>query len=506
MSQDAFIGLLGLCGFAVPLFVWAILRWWRGLAGVQARTLLALFGLGALMCIVVLMRKHIEARIIMLAPQQYWAYTLAQIDNEWWEQVGKLVAMLIALRLISGPLRTLFTEKRSAVAIGYWAGLGYGFGEAFILAVLYILPAWGPFFGRQSFTPYMVGWAYVWDRLWAMNLHAVMGGLIGLGLYGYFALGSRKRLGVFFVLAMLYHHSVDGTIITAMFVPALARLMLSYAPFMVPLYLGLGLILLAVAYRLAQPGARSQAADIPTRRHNGGSKMKGLTVVFIVALLLVGCGATPTPMPAATIVSPWGAGEQAEYSLQGGGSEIGTMVFTVSNKDDGYMMSSEAIWGAARLTTQVSVDKSLNPIANTQELAGTGKTDYMLTKVYDNGKLSLQAKTADGDKATTANYPAGAWDNDQLLESVRALPLAEGYSRSVTVFAGAPTPINVTIKVAGREKIDVPAGTYSAYKVSLNFGSGTHYAWYDVNKPYPMIRYENTTAGETYVLTKVGTP
>jgi hypothetical protein len=263
MRQDAFIGLLGLCGFVVPLLVWVILRWRRGLAGVPARTLLTLFALGALMCIVVLMRKHIEMKIIMLAPQQYWAYTLAQIDNELWEQVGKLVAILLALWLIKEPLRALFIERRSALALGYWAGLGYGFGEAFILAFLFILPGWGPFFGVQTFTPYMVGWEYVWERLWAMNLHAVMGGLIGLGLYEYIALGSRKRLVSFFVLAMLYHHFVDGAIITAMFVPALARLINSYSLFFVPLDLGLGLILLAVAYRSAEPAGRSRAVAIP---------------------------------------------------------------------------------------------------------------------------------------------------------------------------------------------------------------------------------------------------
>jgi hypothetical protein len=234
--------------------------------------------------------------------------------------------------------------------------------------------------------------------------------------------------------------------------------------------------------------------------------MNKLLIFFIAALLLVGCGAAATPTPSAAIASPWGAGERAEYSLQAGGKEIGTMVFSVTNKDDGYIISTEATVGSVKQTTQVRVDKSLNPIADTQQLTGTGKTDYTLMKVYDKGKLSFQARTADGDKAVTVNYPAGVWDNDQLLEAIRALPLADGYSRTLTVFAGTTTPINTTIKVVGQEKLDVPAGTYTTYKVSLNFGSSTHYAWYDINKPYTMIQYENTTAQQTDVLTKVGAP
>ena len=108
----------------------------------------------------------------------------------------------------------------------------------------------------------MVGWAYVWERLWAMNLHAVMGALIGLGLYGYFALGSRRQLAGFFVLAMLYHHFVDGMIITAGFVPSLANIMNSLGSVVVILDLALGLVFLALVYRSQRvSGAAAKPPD-----------------------------------------------------------------------------------------------------------------------------------------------------------------------------------------------------------------------------------------------------
>ena len=77
-------------------------------------------------------------------------------------------------------MRPLFSRKRSAFALGYWTGLAYGMGEALALAVLFTWPSWGPLFGLQTFSPYKIGWPYVWERLWAMNLHAVMGALTGL--------------------------------------------------------------------------------------------------------------------------------------------------------------------------------------------------------------------------------------------------------------------------------------------------------------------------------------
>ena len=249
MRVDAFIGTIVLCGLVTPAIVWLVLCRWAGLSAVVGRVWLALYGLGALMCIIVLPRKHIESALLTRLPRGFWVYNLAQVDNELWEQVGKLLAMAIVLWLVGEPLRVLFTNKKAAVAIGYWTGLSYGFGEALILAILFAVPAWAPFFGINTFTPYMVGWPYVQERLFAMHAHGIMGGLIGLGLYGFFALGSRMRLVGFFVLAMLYHHFVDGLIIAAGFAPGVAQIIVGLGALFVLLEVVAGLVLLWLAYR-----------------------------------------------------------------------------------------------------------------------------------------------------------------------------------------------------------------------------------------------------------------
>ncbi len=245
MRTDAFVGLIALGAVVTPVVAALILRRWGGLAGVRPRAWLLLHLLGALMCVAVLPRKHIESAIIMRWPGQAWAYHLAQVDNEWWEQVGKLVAIALAM-LLARDLRPLFAAKRSALALGYWAGLSYGIGEALLLAALFTWPQWGPLFGVQTFTPYLVGWAYVWERLWTMHIHAVMGGLIGLGLHGWIALRSRRRLVLGFGLAMLFHHLVDGLIIQAAFTPDLARLLQQAGMWFVPLLTVVGLIFLTI--------------------------------------------------------------------------------------------------------------------------------------------------------------------------------------------------------------------------------------------------------------------
>jgi len=228
--------------------------------------------------------------------------------------------------------------------------------------------------------------------------------------------------------------------------------------------------------------------------------------LLLAAVLLAGCATSATPSPMVQVSPPWVAAERAEYTILVAGQAQGSIIFTVMPKEDGFLIGTEATMGSVKTMTQTRVDKTLQPIGDTSQLTGAGKADYTLMKVYDRGKLSFQARTADGDKAVTISYPADTWDNDQLLMSVRSLPLAEGYSVSVTIFAGTTAPIKTTIKVVGKEEVTVPAGTYTAYKVEFDFGQSKHSAWYDVNRPYHMVKYERPEGPQAMVLTKVGTP
>lgn len=235
--------------------------------------------------------------------------------------------------------------------------------------------------------------------------------------------------------------------------------------------------------------------------------MRNLALAILIVLLVASCGATPTPTPAAKLTVPWGAGDRAEYSIQMDGKTLGTLVFTTQSRENGYVLTTETKAGAVTDVSNVRVDKSLTPIGNTRQVSGAGKADFTLMAVYDKGKLTIQAKTADGDKSATVDAPADSWDNDQSLVSIRALPLAEGYQFTYTNVVGASASmVKTKVIVLGQEKVDVPAGSFSTYKVELDFGQGKNYAWYDANKPHHLVQYENTPAKQIIVLTKVGTP
>ena len=245
MRTDALIGLILICMLAFPAGVYLVLRWKSGLAILPARWWLALYAIAFVFQPVFLVRKHWEGAWAMSNPSLP-TLLLAQVDNGWWEELAKLLAILAVLWLARDRIKPLLQKLSSAMSLGYWAGLAYGIGEAIVLAILFIAPSLDPIFGVNTFTPVQIGWNYVFERFWAMQIHAVMGALIGAGLWSWVN-GKRSGLALWFIVAMLYHDLVDGSIILAGFVPTVAATIQNLGSWYVPILtvVGYGLVALA---------------------------------------------------------------------------------------------------------------------------------------------------------------------------------------------------------------------------------------------------------------------
>ncbi len=259
MQTDALLGLIGICAIAFPAIVYVVLRRKAGMASLPARWWLILYAVAFLFQPIFLLRKHLEAALIRNNPSLP-NLLLAQVDNAWWEELAKLLALLVVLWLARDHIKPLLQKLPSAIGLGYWMGLAYGVGEAIVLALLFIAPNLGPIFGANTFTPLTIGWPYVYERFWVMQIHAVMGALIGAGLWCWF---NQRRAGLvlWFIVAMLYHHLVDGSIILAVFMPALAAAMRNLGPWYVPLLTLIGYALIALAYLLLKRKPPALAAS-----------------------------------------------------------------------------------------------------------------------------------------------------------------------------------------------------------------------------------------------------
>jgi hypothetical protein len=200
--------------------------------------------------------------------RSFWFVTfVVQMDNNFWEELAKLLVIFISVWVFRDQVKRIFQKVSSALALGYWVGLGYGVGEAITLMLCMLFPKAGKLFGLNLFFTF-VTWPAVYERFLAIQIHAIMGGLVGVGIYFWYKDKSWIKLILFFVIAMLYHELVDGTVLFIAYFQRLklAQYLQDNLMFgVLPLYVILGyliLVLLNVILK-GRPGVKAENITEP---------------------------------------------------------------------------------------------------------------------------------------------------------------------------------------------------------------------------------------------------
>lgn len=209
---------------------------------------------------VFLFRKHWEKAMVLAYNKFWFVLGVVQMDNNFWETLAKLLAIVIFVLLARKAGKEIFTRKSSATIFGYWVGICYGIGEAITLSIIGYLPALNRLFGINLFM-YFTTWYTLWERAYAIQIHAIIGALVGLGFYHWYELPKHWWLAVFFVIGMLYHELVDGLIIVMMYYPKVWLSRFAGAnlyAITLPILLVIGYLILFIAYQASKKTTSNQ--------------------------------------------------------------------------------------------------------------------------------------------------------------------------------------------------------------------------------------------------------
>ncbi len=220
-------------------------------------------------------------------------------------------------------------------------------------------------------------------------------------------------------------------------------------------------------------------------------------LVLVALAALVGCASKPGAPPLTLGVAPWEDGDRVSYTIvDKQGNKLGTEDVSFAAAENAWVLTV-ADKAAPQLdsTATVRIDRSsLRPLSGEKVIKAQG-TDATVSYTYAGGKLDIKAVVNGENRTAAVDVPANILDNDQLLMTLRALPFAEGYAGSyVNVIATNARKVNSTVRVTGKETVQVPAGAYSAWRVELNFAGALQSAWYQDAAPYNMVQYDNGTS------------
>jgi hypothetical protein len=235
-----------------------------------------------------------------------------------------------------------------------------------------------------------------------------------------------------------------------------------------------------------------------------------LLALFAATIVVPACssGTTTTVTTASGALSvkvPWRSGESASYDIRDtNGVLIGKGVLGVEKQSGQYLLKqlyTDSVGNTVSNSTMTVDALTLAPVSE-NAIIPLAAGDAQLMSAYSGGKVSIVAKTSDGTgQSTELDVPPGAYDNDETLFLLRALPLTVGYQLSFTnMVTSAATSVEVDINVVSQDTVEVPAGSFKAYQVELTVEGTKQYLWYGVDAPHHLIRYQ---AHDVYVLTRI---
>jgi hypothetical protein len=208
-------------------------------------------------------------------------------------------------------------------------------------------------------------------------------------------------------------------------------------------------------------------------------------------------GAMPL-MPA-----PWVDGEEMRLDIKfPTGFKVGTVWYRVNAGET----NGQKLWRLAsyafplpQQSSRVEVEAdSFKPIHCHWKIDPIGEVDV----TYLPGHAEL--KMVGQDEVKKIDLNGVVYDNEEVIQLMRRLPLASDYKTTVHTFTGlgGGNIVPVQAEVSGPEKVEVPAGTFDCHKVELSLAKQMKQTfWYSTDAHHYLVKFEG--AGVIAVLTAV---
>lgn len=199
--------------------------------------------------------------------------------------------------------------------------------------------------------------------------------------------------------------------------------------------------------------------------------------------------------------APWEDGEVQRLTIESmTGADIGWITYRV----DATEASGKPAWRVRSYMVIPSVNmlQYTDVVADQDSFAPvTGRTrnlesgDFQAEYASDRVKLAVSGAAREH-SVRDIEVDGVCFDNEQVLYLIRRLPLAEGYSATFPIFTvQGGSRVECRIGVVGKERVEVPAGSYDCYKVDLDVlvaGSSIlqHGLWFSADARRHLVKYD----------------
>ena len=217
----------------------------------------------------------------------------------------------------------------------------------------------------------------------------------------------------------------------------------------------------------------------------------------LLALAVAACESETVVLSGQTVVSniPWEGPEEARYRLMDGDEVRGSAILRIELQDGKVIFTQE--FESEEFSDEVEAvadSETMRPISVERVVDGPeGARRWQVE--YRDGSALVEQRTEDDDRRDEITVPTRSYDSWTDVFLWRTIDFREGYEATYADVLSAtlakPQVISQSLKVTGKETVEVPAGTFETWRLEIRSPDGTQQAWYADTETHPLIRYDN---------------
>ncbi len=222
-----------------------------------------------------------------------------------------------------------------------------------------------------------------------------------------------------------------------------------------------------------------------------------LAALSFAILTMAACHGETSILSGEEIVSniPWRAPEEARYRLLDGEEEKGNGMLRIESTDGETTFSQEFESEKFRDEVVAVADaQTLRPRSVQRVIEGPEGPRRWEVEYQDSTALVIQ-RSEDDERRDEVSVPAHSYDSWTDIFLWRTIDFHEGYEATYTDVLSAtlaePQVISQTLQVTGRETVEVPAGTFQAWRLEIRTSAGRQKAWFADDEARTLVRYDN---------------
>jgi hypothetical protein len=223
------------------------------------------------------------------------------------------------------------------------------------------------------------------------------------------------------------------------------------------------------------------------------------TVLLIAAVVALAWSGGEEDLVAREIVSeiPWTGPETFKYRLLQGDDVKGSGALTLSVASTTFVIEQAFEIPEEEVTDSISAEveaDTLKPRKIERVIDGP-EGERRCEATYAENSVTVEQRAGEDERTDTLSVPTPHYDSWSDLFLWRTVEFFEGqelkYVDVLSCSLAKPDILSIVLKVNEKEEVEVPAGTFQAWRLEIRSGGRTQKAWYADDERRTLVRYDN---------------